>query len=48
MKSKVVKIGCVSIALIAVGCINPVLSQGAKKSSLREIFRMGFEKTNDH
>ena len=48
MKSKVVKIGCVSIALIAIGFLNPLLSQGAKKSSLREIFRMGFEKTNDN
>jgi outer membrane protein OmpA-like peptidoglycan-associated protein len=44
MKSNGVKFGIVSVAFIAIGSINPSLSQ---KSSLREIFRQGFESTVD-
>lgn len=47
MKSKYVKIGCFSIAMFALGAISPSLAQKGKKSSQKEIFRMGFEKTKD-
>ena len=44
MKSNGVKFGIVSVAFLAIGSVNPLLSQ---KSSLREIFRQGFESTVD-
>ena len=44
MKSNGVKFGIVSVAFFAIGSVNPLLSQ---KSSLREIFRQGFESTVD-
>jgi len=44
MKSSVVKFGIVSVSLLVIGSVNPLLSQ---KSSLREIFRQGFESTVD-
>lgn len=44
MKSNGVKFGIVSVAFLAIGSVNPLLSQ---KSSFREIFRQGFESTVD-
>lgn len=44
MKSKGVKFLIFSFAFLAIGSVNPSLSQ---KSSLREIFRQGFESTTD-
>lgn len=44
MKFNCVKFGIFSVAFLAIGSVNPSLSQ---KSSLREIFRQGFESTVD-
>jgi outer membrane protein OmpA-like peptidoglycan-associated protein len=48
MKSKFVKIGCLSSIFFTLSTISPLIAQKDKKSSEKEILRMGFEKTKDN
>jgi outer membrane protein OmpA-like peptidoglycan-associated protein len=48
MKSKFVKIGCLSSVLFTLSTVTPVMAQKNKKSSEKEILGMGFEKTKDN